>query len=97
MSFVRNILNKMSASEEKDAAGDLEDYDDTSEDTSTESEDTGIFTAVNSLSDFESAGHVVDADCSAISNFFGYWYVNKCMKTIKKVICFFANNFLSSY
>lgn len=60
----------MSASEEKDA-GDLEDSD---SDTSTESEDTGIFTAVNSLSDFENAGHV-DADCSAISNFFGYWYV----------------------
>lgn len=65
----------MSASEEKDAAGgELDDSDDNSEDTSTESEDTGIFTAVNSLSDFENAGHV-DADCSAISNFFGYWYV----------------------
>lgn len=71
MSFVRNIFNKMSASEEKDI-GDVEDSD--SEDTSTESEDTGIFTAVNSLSDFENAGHV-EADCSAISNFFGYWYV----------------------
>lgn len=62
----------MSASEEnKDVGGDLEEDSD-SEDTSTESEDTGIFTAVNSLSDFENAGHV-EADCSAISNFFGYW------------------------
>lgn len=69
----------MSASEETTTPGaELEvDSDDNSEDTSTESEDTGIFTAVNSLSDFENAGHV-EADCSAISNFFGYWYVPKC-------------------
>lgn len=70
MSFVRNIFSKMSASEEKEA--DIEDYDDPSEETSTESSDTGIFTAVNSLSDFENTRHV-EADCSAISNFFGYW------------------------
>lgn len=85
MSFVRNIFNKMSASEEnKDVGGggDLEEDSD-SEDTSTESEDTGIFTAVNSLSDFENAGHV-EADCSAISNFFGYWYVIKVFKNFEK-------------
>lgn len=81
----------MSASEEKDA-GDAEDYDDNSEDTSTESEDTGIFTAVNSLSDFENAGHV-DADCSAISNFFGYWYVPKIANLTQ--ITFYAK--LGSY
>lgn len=66
MSFVRNIFNKMSA------ASDKESDDDASEETSTESSDTGIFTAV---SDLESSGHALDADCSAISNFFGYWYV----------------------
>lgn len=60
----------MSAEEEKDA--ELELYDDASEETSTESSDTGIFTAVNS--DLESSAHV-DTDCAAISNFFGYWYV----------------------
>lgn len=67
MSFVKNILG-MSATEEKDA--EVEDDDD---ETSTESSDTGIFAS----SDLDSSGHtvnsVVEADCSAISNFFGYW------------------------
>lgn len=54
MSFIRNIFHRMSAEEEKDA--ELEPYDDVSEETSTESSDTGIFTAVNS--DLESSGHV---------------------------------------
>lgn len=71
MSFVRNIFNKMSAADEKEDAADLEEDDDVSEGTSTESSDTGIFTAMNS--DLESSGHALDADCSAISNFFGYW------------------------
>lgn len=69
MSFVKNILG-MSASQEKDA--EIEDDDD-DDGTSTESSDTGIFAS----SDLDSSGHavnnVVEADCSAISNFFGYW------------------------
>lgn len=80
MSFMKNILGKMSATNtstinRKDEE-DVEDDDDVSDGgTSTESSDTGIFAA----SDLESSGHsmllnnVVDADCSAISNFFGYW------------------------
>lgn len=70
MSFIRNIFHKMSA-EEEEKDTELELCDDVSEETSTESSDTGIFTAVNS--DLESSGHV-DTDCAAISNFFGYWY-----------------------
>lgn len=74
MSFMKNILSKMSSTERKEE--DLVDDDDVSDGTtSTESSDTGIFAS----SDLESSAHnvllnnVVDADCSAISNFFGYW------------------------
>lgn len=69
MSFVKNIFNKMSG-------GNEEDDDDTSEEASTGSSDTGIFTT-GLNSDLESSTtHVGDADCSQISNFFGYWYVS---------------------
>ncbi|XP_017785670.1 PREDICTED: nucleoprotein TPR isoform X2 [Nicrophorus vespilloides] len=77
MSFVRNILSgKLGGGSDvvpstKEEAADIEDEDDVSEGTtsSTDSADTGIFNS----SDLESSGHAIDADCSAISNFFGYW------------------------
>lgn len=56
-----------------------EDDDDESEETST-SEDTGFFSPDNSnnnsASDLENRSEsqvALDADCSTISNFFGYW------------------------
>ncbi|EEZ98888.2 hypothetical protein TcasGA2_TC004503 [Tribolium castaneum] len=70
MSFVKKIFTKMSGHEDnKD--NEVEEDDDVSEETSTESSDTGIFTGLNS--DLESSGHSIDTDCSQISNFFGYW------------------------
>lgn len=70
MSFVKNIFQKMSASDHKDE--ELEDDDVSgSDDTETEeSTDTGIAT---SGSDLDSSARLEVADCSAISNFFGYW------------------------
>ncbi|KAJ8983028.1 hypothetical protein NQ317_014325 [Molorchus minor] len=71
MSFVRNIFGKMSDVKEEE----VDDDDDVSEETSVSS-DTGIFSPGNSNSDLdtrlEAAG--IEADCSTISNFFGYWY-----------------------
>lgn len=49
-----------------------DEEDDDEETTSTESSDTGVFTSVNS--DLDANQHL-EADCSTISNFFGYWYV----------------------
>ncbi|XP_044258105.1 protein FAM184A-like isoform X2 [Tribolium madens] len=69
MSFVKKIFTKMSGHEDKE--NEVEEDDDVSEETSTESSDTGIFTGLNS--DLESSGHSIDTDCSQISNFFGYW------------------------
>lgn len=64
MSFVRNIFSK---TDSKDLE-ELEEEDDGSEETCSDSTDTGIFP-----SSLESSGHQLEADCSAISNFFGYW------------------------
>lgn len=72
MSFVKNIFGLGESKE-------TEDDDDVSEETST-SEDTGFFSPDNSnnnsASDLEARfdGNVpLEADCSTISNFFGYW------------------------
>lgn len=66
MSFVKNIFDKMGSTEPKDELDD----EDASEETSSESTDTGICGS----SDLEMSGHqLAEADCSAISNFFGYW------------------------
>ncbi|XP_044756364.1 protein FAM184A isoform X2 [Coccinella septempunctata] len=79
MSFVKNILGKISGNGEND--NDAED--DTSEDTedrSTESNDTGICTSVttsNSDENLSGFGNISaafgDTDSTTISNFFGYW------------------------
>ncbi|KAK9874981.1 hypothetical protein WA026_005797 [Henosepilachna vigintioctopunctata] len=77
MSFVKNIFGKISGIGEND--NEPED-DDTSEDTSTESNDTGIYTSVTAnnsdenLSGLENLSSALgDTDCNTISNFFGYW------------------------
>lgn len=69
MSFVKNLFGKMSGGETKDEDLD-DDEDDLSEDTSTESSDTGFFA---SSGEIHPSSQVLDADCSTISNFFGYW------------------------
>uniref|UniRef100_A0A1Y1KHN1 Protein FAM184A/B N-terminal domain-containing protein n=1 Tax=Photinus pyralis TaxID=7054 RepID=A0A1Y1KHN1_PHOPY len=67
MSFVKNIFQKMSVKDDKE----LETVEDSESDTETEeSTDTGIAT---SGSDLDSSTRLEVADCSAISNFFGYW------------------------
>lgn len=72
MSFVKNIFG---IGDNKD----IEDDEDVSEETST-SEDTGIFSPENSnnnsASDLDTRLETsvpLEADCSTISNFFGYW------------------------
>lgn len=72
MSFVKNIFGM---GDNKDT----EDDEDVSEETST-SEDTGFFSPDssnnNSSSDLETRLETsvpLEADCSTISNFFGYW------------------------
>lgn len=55
---------------------EVEDEEDVSEETSVSS-DAGFFSPGNSNSDLDTRlqGAAVEADCSTISNFFGYWYV----------------------
>lgn len=72
MSFVKNIFGIGDGKE-------TEDDEDISEETST-SEDTGFFSPTNSdnnsSSDLETrlaTNDPLEADCSSISNFFGYW------------------------
>lgn len=78
MSFVKNLLDKMSANVSDD---NLDSVESDSEDTQTEtSTDTGIAT---SGSDLDSSNQLESTDCSAISNFFGYWLVT---------MIFFLNN-----
>ncbi|KAK9717999.1 hypothetical protein QE152_g23439 [Popillia japonica] len=69
MSFVKSLFGKMSNVETKDEDLD-DDEDDISEGTSTESSDTGFFA---SSGEIHPSPQVLDADCSTISNFFGYW------------------------
>lgn len=74
MSFVRNMFRS------SDNKHDIEEDEDASEETSSLS-DQGFFSPVESNSDLEVALTVsksgsTDADCSTISNFFGYWYVS---------------------
>lgn len=71
MSFVKNIFQKMSANDHKEVESEEGDDDSASDDTETEeSTDTGIAT---SGSDLDSSTRLEVTDCSAISNFFGYW------------------------
>lgn len=72
MSFVKNIFGIADSK-------DTEDDEDVSEETST-SEDTGFFSPDssnnNSSSDLDmrlDSNVPLEADCSSISNFFGYW------------------------
>lgn len=83
MSFVRNIFGKMSDNKEE-----VEDEEDVSEETSVSS-DAGFFSPGNSNSDLDTRlqGAAVEADCSTISNFFGYWYVGFVWLSVQKNMC----------
>lgn len=76
MSFVKNIFGSGDSKETEDE----EDMSEETSDASTVSSDTGFFSPTNSHSDLDTRveGNVpTEADCSTISNFFGYWYVFK--------------------
>ncbi|XP_023025586.1 uncharacterized protein isoform X3 [Leptinotarsa decemlineata] len=69
MSFVKNIFGMADNKE-------TEDEEDVSEETSTSSDTGFVSSNVNSSSDLEGTlrtGEPTEADCSSISNFFGYW------------------------
>lgn len=70
MSF---MMKTIFGREEENKDGEEDEEDATSEESaSTESADTGVFTSLNG--DLDANAHL-EADCSTISNFFGYWYV----------------------
>lgn len=71
MSFVKSLFGKMSTGDAKEEELD-DDDDDISDRSSTESTDTGFFASSGEIHP-PSTHKVLEADCSTISNFFGYW------------------------